>query len=372
MRTLSPCRPNLRDVAKAAGVSGVSIAAVSLALNHKPGVSQALIRRVSEIAVQLGYQRDAKMSELMAHVSGRRRQHDDYSTLALITQHERPGLWEVDTSLFPLRDGARKRAEALGYKLEEFRCNEPGMTPDRLRGILLYRNIKGLIFATPQRRAPDGNAPFDLTGFSAATCDLHFQAQAMSYIAPDLFTDVHTCLQRAYHLGYRRPLLALHGTIATRASQLMQGACLSFAYQHPDVARLPFYVGDCRAFASLQKHLEKTPPRCRAVLRTHPLRQPGGWLGLDHPESVARRKSPRRFGSYAAASRRVGGGSCGWGLHRIETASAQPHQGVLSPDVFHDGPSLPPKSQPTSPPICVPTLVTQPCHTLELVGHAWT
>lgn len=368
MKSLSRHRPNLLEIAKVAGVSN---ATVSLALNHKPGVSEKLSRRIHTIAEQMGYQRDAKLAELMSHVAARRRR-EEHSVLALITHHERPRAWESVPSLLSLWEGGSQRARELGYKLEEFRYNEPGMSPARLRGILLARNIKGLLFSISPPKAPHDISDFDLTGFSAATWDLCLPAEVIGYVASDHFHDVITCLRRAYDLGYRRPLLAMPGAIAARILQLMQGAYLAFSCQYPDVARLPFHVGGGSGFAPLRAHVEKHRPDvvlCTERIRGAGMPQDCGWITLDRMPGELRLAGLDRHSHQQAGSLVDLVVS---GLHRNEGADCQPPKGVLSPGVFIDGPSLPPKVRPRLPAPCAQSMIPRYAPALELAGHGWT
>ncbi|HKB90119.1 MAG TPA: LacI family DNA-binding transcriptional regulator, partial [Opitutaceae bacterium] len=60
-----PRQPTLRDVARAAKIS---LSAVSMALNRHPNIPTETRRAVEAVAQRLGYERDTRLSELMAYL----------------------------------------------------------------------------------------------------------------------------------------------------------------------------------------------------------------------------------------------------------------------------------------------------------------
>ena len=153
----------MRDIARKAGVS---VSAVSLALRNQPRVSESERRRIQAIARRLGYRRDPEVARLMEHLrttrSGRRT-----STLAvIIPELDREGL----DGYFPMTEmikGIRAQADETGFGTELFFLTDPGMTPARLRSILVARSIQGVIIAPYASGV--GTLDMDMSGFCAAT-----------------------------------------------------------------------------------------------------------------------------------------------------------------------------------------------------------
>ena len=218
--------------------AGVSTAAVSYALNGLPGVSEKTRKHILKVAEKIGYQPDAEMTKLMAHVATRRGR-DDNATLAFITDHGTLRAWEWNSSVLAPWTGAGARAKELGYHLEEFWYTEPGMTPSRLRSILRARGIQGLLFsmASSDYRRLD----FDFTGFACAMSGICFQEPEINVVMPDHFRNTLEALTHAYTKGYRRPLLAQPAGASERTNHTIEGAYLYFCSVHNEVQALPVF-----------------------------------------------------------------------------------------------------------------------------------
>lgn len=233
-------RLTLRQLADAAKVS---LTAASFAINNKPGISAEKRRHVLAVAAKIGYEPDATMVKLMAHVATRRKR-DEHETLAVITRYGRPRAWEMIPSVAPFWAGASVRARELGYHLEEFRYDEPGITPQRLRGILRARGIQGLLFSMAPARVGDMRLDFDFSGFAAAMSGICFNDPAINFVIPDHFHNMILAMEAARERGYRRPLLALPGGAGQRTLHRMEGAYLYHLSQHPEMTGLPIYLSE--------------------------------------------------------------------------------------------------------------------------------
>jgi LacI family transcriptional regulator len=135
----------LKQVAAAAGVS---LATTSYALRNDPRILRKTTARVQAAARRLGYRPNPRVSALMAHI--RRAQP--------VTVGERIAfLWlDVAPGVRPYQrmfDAARKRATQLGYALEEFWLDTPGLSARRLEQIIYNRGIAGMLISP--RHSPD-------------------------------------------------------------------------------------------------------------------------------------------------------------------------------------------------------------------------
>ncbi len=139
--------PTLQQIAEAAGVSK---AAVSFALNEKPGVSAQLRAKIQRTAEELGYRRSHALSQALRAV--RRQQTESYrETIGVIS----PGIALDQQPLTgPEREGAPalaeerlrgflSRAEELGVSLDFFGAAEMGI--ERLVKILQARGIERVL-----------------------------------------------------------------------------------------------------------------------------------------------------------------------------------------------------------------------------------
>src|SRR5215470_6349753 len=123
-------RPNIREVA---ALAGVSISAVSLAINGKPGVSAAKRARVFEIVQQLGYVRNGQRSPVSTRVLGLLME-----TLSIPAAHDR--------FYAEIVAGIEEAAQRLGYRLF-LHLYRPGVDPVGDVRALMGRDIAGMIIA---------------------------------------------------------------------------------------------------------------------------------------------------------------------------------------------------------------------------------
>ena len=123
-------RPNIREVAAAAGVS---ISAASLALNGKPGVSAAKRARVLQKVQELGYVRNGASAPTGTQVLGVLME-----SLSIPAAHDR--------FYAEIVAGIEDAAQRLGYRLL-LHLYRPGVDPiDDIRA-LMGRDIEGLVIA---------------------------------------------------------------------------------------------------------------------------------------------------------------------------------------------------------------------------------
>lgn len=153
----------MREIARKAGVS---VSAVSLALRNQSRVSAAERLRIQEIARRMGYRRDPEIVRLMTHLRTNRNQRRDSTLAIIIPELDRPAL----ARYFPITEtmkGITAQAAEAGFNTEVFFMTDPGMTPARLRSILVARGVKGVIVAPYASGV--GTLDMDFTGFCAAT-----------------------------------------------------------------------------------------------------------------------------------------------------------------------------------------------------------
>lgn len=188
----------LQDVAEKAGVHRST---VSLAMRNHPRISADVRKRVQRIAAQLGYRANPLVTALMR--SRRTKCAAKDVVLAYVTNYSTRYGWRPPhhdrPDYFP---GAARRAEELGYKLEDFWLGAPGMTADRFANILASRGINGLLIG----RLPPGKSEIHLPWerFSAVALGLTLTNPDLHRVSEDAFASaieaVHQCLAK----GHRR------------------------------------------------------------------------------------------------------------------------------------------------------------------------
>ncbi len=201
---------SMADVAKAASVSKN---AVSLALRGDPQISENTRRRIEEVAKKLGYRRNPVVGELMArlHSGGPRRFR---SSIALVNAHSDKLAFRRHPTIPIYVEGCRRRAEELGYRIDEFWLNEPAFTPERWNKIFKARGIPGgvIVGLMNENRIQQNflpvveQMPFVVTGVRTRDPALPFACVDHHMVALHAF-------EKALQLGYKRPGLVLDESI---------------------------------------------------------------------------------------------------------------------------------------------------------------
>lgn len=179
--------------------AGVSASAVSMALRNHPRISAGTRDRVRRIARELGYRPDPDVAKLMNHLRLRDKPRFKFSLVALTTipeSEERP----YNRKLI---EGARLRADALGYQLSIFRF-VPGATRNRsLQRILRSRGVEGLLLL-PMRVAQPLTEMLDWDQFSVVAATRGVPAPEFHRVVPHHFINTLLVCEQLERLGYRR------------------------------------------------------------------------------------------------------------------------------------------------------------------------
>jgi LacI family transcriptional regulator/LacI family repressor for deo operon, udp, cdd, tsx, nupC, and nupG len=176
---------------------------VCLALRERSGVSLETRERVQQAAAELGYRPDPVLNALNAYKYSRRLTH--YSgTLAFLDLRRAAGgrRYRYITSYLA---GARRRAEALGYKVEEF-STQPAKLAAVAR-VLEHRGVPGVLLSPLAEAEGDLDFPWDK--FSALTFGFSLRNPDLHRIALHHFEAMRRCLRELAALGYRRIGLCL-------------------------------------------------------------------------------------------------------------------------------------------------------------------
>ncbi|MEY4940241.1 MAG: hypothetical protein RIQ93_1976 [Verrucomicrobiota bacterium] len=195
--------PTLATIAAAVGCSS---ATVSRALRGSHLLPQSTILKIQRAAQKLGYQRNPLLGELMRRVrrTGRPAPH---STLAFLFFGPTRLAWRRHLTFVGFFDGAKARAEELGFRLEGFWGDAPDLKPARLTQILRARGITGLLVGpTPGLpRAPK----LDWTHFSAVKIGVPFPDLALSCAHANQYRGALQVIERLRAQGRRRIGLVL-------------------------------------------------------------------------------------------------------------------------------------------------------------------
>lgn len=214
-------RITMADVAKAAGVHQTT---VSLALRNHRSIPPDTRDRIRALADELGYRPNPLVSALIA---ARRRGHAgaEGSTLGFLTCFPKRDHWRLSPNYVAVFEELRSHAAGHGYRIEEFWLAEPGMTPARLKTILLNRGIRGLIVC------PMPNEPrvidFDFSEFAAVALGLTLHQPVLDRVSIDYYAVMNLCVNRLRAKNRQRIAFATTYEIDSRVNHLSLGGFLA-------------------------------------------------------------------------------------------------------------------------------------------------
>lgn len=223
----------MADVARAAGVHP---ATVSRALRDDPRITAPVRRKVRAAAARLGYRKNPLVAALMS--ARRARTAAGYqATLAFVT-HYPPNRAEFFRASFgQLLAGARQRARANGYTVEEFNLCQPGLTPARATEILRHRGISGVIVA-PLHSINEPVA-LDWAKFAAVAIGHSLPDVPLHRVTHNHFTALALACRMGRVAGRRRPGLVLPRRVHEKVQRRWVAALLLDQSEHPDRAPVP-------------------------------------------------------------------------------------------------------------------------------------
>jgi LacI family transcriptional regulator len=200
----------MSDIAQRAGVSKN---AVSLALRGDPQIPVKTRRRIERVARSMGYKKNPTVTHLMAQLRMSRAPAFQAS-LALLNAHNDAAAFTRHPTIPIYVGGCRRRAEELGYTLNEFWLHDPQLNGERLNKILRTRNIKGAIVVglMKENRLPEKYAS-TWEAFPTVVTGVRTREPALSFACTDHHMLALKAFQKALELGYRRPALVLDHVI---------------------------------------------------------------------------------------------------------------------------------------------------------------
>lgn len=197
---------------------------VSRALKNDRRISQETRDKVARVAKELGYQPDPMLSSLIEYRLQRSKKKYQ-AHLGWITSYPTRNGWREFEKTAYFR-GASRRAEELGYKLEEIWLGEPGMTQQRATKMLVARNITGIIFLAPPRTR--AHLSMDWSKFSAVAFGRILVRPIFHSVDNDHFRSFVLLMRELKRLGYRRPGFACWPSVHERTERMWSAAFLEY------------------------------------------------------------------------------------------------------------------------------------------------
>lgn len=211
---MSTPSPTLRDVAREAGVSHMT---VLRALNESPRVAAATAQKVREIAARMNYRRDPALSALAAY-RWRKSPHGGGGVLAFI---------DCDGTVHSgqVLAGARREAEYLGYRIDDFSLPEDPAGQARLSRMLFHRGVRGLLFG-PANHSCNFEG-WSWKEFAPVALDALAHNPPLNAVAMDYFHGARTAAEYLHYLGCRRVGLAIRTELEARTDHRWIGGGLA-------------------------------------------------------------------------------------------------------------------------------------------------
>lgn len=211
-------RPTLKAIA---AQTGLSVAAVSMALRDHASLPATTISRVKRAAQAMNYAPNPAASALAAHRKGLK-VHRDFSVIALVSNWTNRDDWVRRESAKQLLAGATERARTYGYELQHLWAREGGMTPQRFSRVLAARGIRGVILAPLED--PEGSFELDWEKFTVVTIERVARYAHFHHIVPNYFADLRLAWDRLRERGYRRIGLVIEHSLAERVAHQWEAA----------------------------------------------------------------------------------------------------------------------------------------------------
>ncbi len=266
--------PTLRQLARSLGLAP---ATVSDALRGTGRVAASTVRRVRKAAREAGYKANPLTATVLSEVR-RRRGHGFRGTIAVIDLYE-PIHWPHGPFPREMIAGARKRAAAMGFSLEEFTVGTPQLGLARLNTMLPSRGIHGVI-VLPSWAAPDLSG-LDWSRYAGIYTDYVTTRPALHSVCSDHYGSMMALMELLAERGYRRPGLILERGRDERIKHRQSAAFRAFLATRPDFDPVPVLITP-----GIPRETEDFAPwfalyRPDVVLSHLPETQ--GWIGRHRP-----------------------------------------------------------------------------------------
>ena len=218
----------LQQIARAADCS---LATVSYALRDDPRIRPETRTTVQKVAAQLGYRPNPRFAALMSHIRNSRPVAAG-ERIAFVWVHTPRAESAKDPFLQRVFLGAKARAEALGYGLEEFWTAERGMTDRRLSNVMKSRGIVGLLLS-PVIHETDVTLDLEWSCFAPAVIGSARWNPELHHAGHHHYLAMRMALEKLAAAGCRRPMAILEADVNERARRAWEAA---FAVFHPNRA----------------------------------------------------------------------------------------------------------------------------------------
>lgn len=244
----------MRTVAE---IVGVATSTVSKALRGDPTIPEERRNEIRRMADRIGYRPNPMVAALMAQLHSRRRRNDPHH-LAWVD------LWTKEQEAArghnpaPALNGAKRRAEQLGYGIEVHHVARDGVNASRLRQILITRCQWGVIFPPVPESAM--HYPFDLEGLTGVTIGTSLREPVMHRVSNNHYQGGQLACRKLREYGFRRIGFFLTPWTDERVEGKWRAAYLQQQQDWPAAERLPPLVAPAEEGGRFKEWLRKHRP----------------------------------------------------------------------------------------------------------------
>ncbi len=253
--------------------AGLSLATVSYALRGHAKIPPVTRDRVAAAARALGYRPNPRVAGLMAHIRGAR-VRPGAERFAFVWVHTPRRASAENPYLRAVFRGAAARAERLGFALEEFWTDDPGMTEPRLQEIIVARGITGVLLSPVLTRETSLALDWDWGRFAAVVIGNVTWVPELHHVGHHHFLAMRTVLLELAKLGCARPAAVVDAVIDDRAKHAWTGAFFA-NHPEPDRARRMLYLHDPKRPRGLAAWLRRSGADALIVSSVAQLAAPG-------------------------------------------------------------------------------------------------
>lgn len=257
---------------------------VSYALRGNSRISEARRKQIKDIAEEMGYRPDPEISKMMSYLR-KSREVKYQSTLILLTNGMHESCAKVDVYSKRFYEGVCKRADELGYKLEEFWMGQKGMTGARAEKIFHARGIQGIIippcFYNPE--IPD----IDWSRFVVVSNLVHPAWEKVHRVVPHQFNNAKKALENLSDYSPEEILFCSTDKMETLVNQQFLSAYLWYMHKFGGgKAPAPLVHGYLNYLDELKKAIAKYNPKVLFVTEDFIIDMLTKDMGLRIPEDV--------------------------------------------------------------------------------------
>ncbi|QYY35340.1 LacI family DNA-binding transcriptional regulator [Ruficoccus sp. ZRK36] len=220
-------RVTQKDIAERLGVHA---ATVSLAFKHHPSIPAKTRERVLKVAEEMGYRPDPMLSALALYRSNNQEQPFRGTLAWLYLQNDdlKPD-WKEISTYRQYYEGACRRADQYGYKLDVYNFNTRKVSAQRMGAILKARNINGILLCPMPH--PNMELDFPWEDFSVVTFGYTLKKPEFHTVTATQFRSTLRLLEKMYDYGYRRIGYGIASIHDERVGHSFRGAYLTFVHQ---------------------------------------------------------------------------------------------------------------------------------------------